>query len=64
MSLTVILVRHGESRANNEKFFAGQLDVELSELGRKQADTTARYVTETFKIDKIYCLKPPEKFFC
>ena len=54
MSLTVILVRHGESRANNEKFFAGQLDVELSELGRKQADVTAKYVTEAYKIDKIY----------
>ena len=52
--LTVILVRHGESRANNEKFFAGQLDVELSELGRKQADMTAKYVTDTYKIDKIY----------
>lgn len=52
--LTLILVRHGESRANNEKFFAGQLDVELSELGRKQADMTAKYVTEAYKIDKIY----------
>ena len=52
--LTLILVRHGESRANNEKFFAGQLDVELSELGKKQADMTAKYVTDTYKIDKIY----------
>ena len=52
--LTLILVRHGESRANNEKFFAGQLDVELSELGRHQAEVTAKYVTDTYKIDKIY----------
>ena len=52
--LTLILVRHGESRANNEKFFAGQLDVELSKLGRKQADVTAKYVTDTYKIDRIY----------
>ena len=26
MPTSLILVRHGESRANNEKFFAGQLD--------------------------------------
>lgn len=54
MALTLILVRHGESLANNEKFFAGQLDVELSELGRRQAEMTAEYVASAYKIDKIY----------
>lgn len=54
MALTLILVRHGESRANNDKFFAGQLDVELSSLGVKQAEITAEYVTNAYKIDKIY----------
>ena len=52
--LTLILVRHGESRANNEKFFAGQLDVELSPLGHKQAEITAKYVADNYNIDKIY----------
>ena len=54
MPTTLILVRHGESRANNEKFFAGQLDVELSSLGFKQADLTAEYIASTYKVDKIY----------
>lgn len=52
--LTLILVRHGESRANNEKFFAGQLDIELSALGHKQAEITAKYIADNYKIDKIY----------
>ena len=52
--LTLILVRHGESRANNEKFFAGQLDVELSALGRRQAEMTAEYIASEYKVDKIY----------
>ena len=43
-----------ESRANNEKFFAGQLDVELSTLGRRQAEMTAEYVSSAYKVDKIY----------
>jgi probable phosphoglycerate mutase len=54
MPTTLIFVRHGESRANNEKFFAGQLDVELSPLGSKQAEMTATYVASTYRIDKIY----------
>ncbi len=54
MPTTLILVRHGESRANNEKFFAGQLDVELSSLGFKQAELTAEYIASTYKVDKIY----------
>lgn len=54
MPTTLILVRHGESRANSEKFFAGQLDVELSELGRRQAEMTAEYVSSAYKVDKIY----------
>ena len=31
------LIRHGESIANKERFYAGQTDVPLTELGREQA---------------------------
>ena len=34
----ILLVRHGESGANKDKFFAGHLDIDLSELGYKQAN--------------------------
>ncbi len=49
-----ILIRHGESQANLEKRFAGWWDVPLTEKGTLQAKLTAKYVTETYSIDKIY----------
>lgn len=52
---TVILVRHGQSMANLEGRFAGQAyDAELSPLGHKQAECTAKYIADTYKINKIY----------
>ncbi|MBQ8323480.1 MAG: histidine phosphatase family protein [Clostridia bacterium] len=54
METTLILIRHGESSANGKGFFAGHLDIELSEKGEKQAALTARYVAENYKVDKIY----------
>lgn len=50
----LILVRHGESEYNVLKKFSGQLDVPLTELGRKQAEITAKYILQTKKIDVIY----------
>ena len=43
---TLLLVRHGQSLANQEGFFAGQLDVPLLPHGLLQAEVTARYLTE------------------
>ena len=37
----LILIRHGESLANQMGVFAGHTDFELSELGMKQAEKTA-----------------------
>ena len=54
MSTTLILVRHGESNANGSGFFAGQLDIELSQRGLQQAELTARYIRENYHIDAIY----------
>ena len=34
METKLLLIRHGESVANENAFFAGQLDVALSERGR------------------------------
>ena len=42
----ILLVRHGESGANKDKFFAGHLDIDLSELGYKQAKCTADYIAK------------------
>ena len=51
---TIILIRHGQSVANLNRVFAGHFDAPLSELGRIQAEKTARAVADRFKIDKIY----------
>ena len=50
----LILIRHGESVANRNHIFAGYTDVELEAKGVKQAELTAQYVYENFKVDKVY----------
>ncbi|MBQ2754970.1 MAG: histidine phosphatase family protein [Clostridia bacterium] len=52
--VTFVIVRHGYSKGNKEKRFSGQMDVPLDEIGLSQAEAVAQYITENFKIDKIY----------
>jgi len=49
----VILVRHGETEWNVEEIYRGRLDVELSEIGVKQAQLLGRYLSN-LKLDAIY----------
>ena len=51
---TLLILRHGESEANGSGFFAGQTDINLSEKGKRQAELTARYISENYSVDKIY----------
>ncbi|MEW6736146.1 MAG: histidine phosphatase family protein [Acidobacteriota bacterium] len=41
MTTSITLVRHGQSTGNALKFYTGQTDAELTELGRQQAELTA-----------------------
>lgn len=50
--LRVLIVRHGETRENVERIIQGQLDTDLNDRGRQQADVTGRYLSTT-KIDRI-----------
>jgi probable phosphoglycerate mutase len=50
----LILVRHGQSEANEKKIGAGQLDYPLTELGHRQAERTAAYLAEHETIDCVY----------
>ena len=50
----LILVRHGQSEANLQNFSAGQTDIPLTELGRRQAQKAADYLVANWKIDRIY----------
>ncbi len=49
----IILVRHGQSVGNLTRTFLGHTDLDLSELGYKQAESTANQL-KNVKIDKIY----------
>lgn len=51
---TLILVRHGQSETNPHGIFTGQLDVQLLELGVIQAEKTAEFIAENYKVDKVY----------
>lgn len=53
MKTTLLLIRHGESVANKEHYFAGHKDAPLSDLGRRQAEATGEYLKD-FKIDACY----------
>jgi len=50
----IIITRHGQSEANLQKIFAGQLDFDLTELGKDQARLAAEYICANEKIDAIY----------
>ena len=49
-----VIIRHGYSVSNKERMFAGQMDVKLDELGLSQAEDTAKYILENYKIDAVY----------
>ena len=54
MSKTVIyLVRHGQSLGNEQRIYLGHTDLDLSALGYKQAESTAKRLASV-KIDSIY----------
>ncbi len=50
----LIIIRHGESVANKEDVCIGHTDLDLSEKGKLQAQLTAEYIIENYKVDKIY----------
>lgn len=49
----ILLVRHGQSEGNFRREFLGHTDLPLTELGRLQAECTARFL-DSEKIDAIY----------
>ncbi|MBQ9080798.1 MAG: histidine phosphatase family protein [Clostridia bacterium] len=51
---TLILIRHGESEANNMGIYAGHLDVDLHPNGLAQAKLTAQRIVSEYTVDKVY----------
>ena len=54
MTTKLLLIRHGESMANANHEFVGHTDVDLSPKGMLQAEKTAEFIKENYKIDKVY----------
>ena len=54
MSTTVYLIRHGESEANEHNVFLGQGNMDLTAIGKHQAEMAAQYLKNAVKPDFIY----------
>ena len=51
---TLVIVRHGQSVSNVAHLFAGHTDVELTDIGKEQAEFAAHYLHKHFHVDAIY----------
>lgn len=51
--MKVYLIRHGQSEANIKHYFGGQMQVELTEEGRKQAKKLGEII-QGIHFDKVY----------
>lgn len=49
-----ILVRHGQSKANECGYLVGNTEAPLSLLGEKQAKAVSEYILKSYKVDVIY----------
>ena len=49
-----ILVRHGQSKANESGYLVGKTEAPLSSLGEKQAKAVSEYILKVYKVDAIY----------
>lgn len=49
-----ILVRHGQSKANQCGYLVGKTEAPLSPLGEKQAMAASEYILKSYKVDVIY----------
>ncbi len=51
----IILIRHGETKANSNKQYQGHMDFPLNENGLGQAKALSDVLGERYKIETIYC---------
>lgn len=51
---TILLIRHGESEANEKGLFVGYSNPMLTSRGQKQAELTARFIASSCPADVVY----------
>ena len=59
---TILLIRHGQSMGNILGVFTGHTGHPLSELGYRQAEMTADYISKHYKITAVYSSDLPRAF--
>ena len=52
--VTFLIVRHGFSKTNAARIFAGDTDAPLTEQGKLQGKLACEYVNKNYKVDAIY----------
>lgn len=52
--MVILVIRHGESEADILNVHEGRADYQLTERGQKQAAAMAKYVSENYRISRIY----------
>ena len=52
--MRLYLIRHGQSTANAEQYYAGQMDIPLTKKGQEDA-MRIRPVLEAIPFDRVYC---------
>ena len=52
--MRLLVVRHGQSEADILKVCEGRADFSLTKLGHERVEKTAEYISENYKVDKIY----------
>lgn len=50
----LILVRHGQSKANEGGYLVGKTEAPLSTLGEKQAEAVCEYILKSYNVDAVY----------
>ncbi len=50
----LLFVRHGQSEGNKYGIFLGHTDLDLSDLGREQAEIVCEYIGKKYHVDAVY----------
>ncbi len=50
----LIFVRHGQSLGNLNHLFLGHTDLDLSELGYRQAEIACQYIIDHYEVSQVY----------